>query len=731
MEDQKDLLNLDILITPAETKYSFKMLMALNQTSDIVNIGWIQAVIDGGNSMVSTKQFRLECALISRNGGADAHNRGGILAGINVFVAPKVAGRSGNLTLAELKLLVLAASGPGKKLTTLVGLKRMKQESLATTIIVHPEEGYQPTDITANAIEGGAIKVSYPEFLDIMKQQSLPQKLSMAVGMQTIKCANATRTRQPNEKSPLQNISNISGSPHNTNLDAGSTRRSLFGDKAARGRKETKKAAKRPTNHHAAPVESAAYARKARTTDAKAAAVQQPFRRSSHRAAKRAAKTNKGIAAWRADEANKIAAAKRDTEAKRIAAAERVAAAERAAEAERSAAAERAAEAKRIAAAERAAEAERIAAAERAAEAKRIAAAERTADAERAAEAKRIASAERAVKKTTEAERVTAAEKSTKAERIAAAKKVSEAAHGPPSIRPSKSKSNSSTPSKPKPTSKIETPGPPSAEKVHYPDDFTKPTLSPGSVFKKYGFKTFGFTFDSDFGHVTEVKDATESPTWDEAEQGLFSTPKKTTTGTTVMSIVQQLNLSIPPSRTTSGSLLVRKSLGGPGDMYFFRSSRNGMLCVQYINGDGLKMFEAAVPHTQIVHEYVKGNAGMENVFYWNANNKAHAAGGTTIKGAKTPSTAVGHRRFYFWFEDKEELTVALLFLFHQDVRLLKEFFQQDGRFTQKNESLPAHTIVADEDEMDPTPFGTKVDKAPEEDSDAEDYDPCWESQAF
>ena len=60
MEDQKDLLNLDILITPAETKYSFKMLMALNQTSDIVNIGWIQAVIDGGNSMVSTKKFRLE-----------------------------------------------------------------------------------------------------------------------------------------------------------------------------------------------------------------------------------------------------------------------------------------------------------------------------------------------------------------------------------------------------------------------------------------------------------------------------------------------------------------------------------------------------------------------------------------------------------------------------------------------------------------------------------------------
>ena len=127
MEDQKDLLDLDIIITPAEMKYSFKMLKALNKTSDIVNIGWIQAVIDGGNSMVSAKQFRLECALISRNGGADAHNRGGILAGINVFVAPKVAGRSGNLTLAELKLLVLAASGPGKKLTTLVGLKRMKQ----------------------------------------------------------------------------------------------------------------------------------------------------------------------------------------------------------------------------------------------------------------------------------------------------------------------------------------------------------------------------------------------------------------------------------------------------------------------------------------------------------------------------------------------------------------------------------------------------------------------------
>ncbi len=93
MEDQKDILGLDILITPAEMKYLFKMLIALNKTPNIVNIGWIQAVVDEGNSMVLTKQFYLlEWELISQNGGADAHNRGGILAGINVFVAPKVAG---------------------------------------------------------------------------------------------------------------------------------------------------------------------------------------------------------------------------------------------------------------------------------------------------------------------------------------------------------------------------------------------------------------------------------------------------------------------------------------------------------------------------------------------------------------------------------------------------------------------------------------------------------------
>ena len=46
-------------------------------------------------------------------------------------------------------------------------------------------------------------------------------------------------------------------------------------------------------------------------------------------------------------------------------------------------------------------------------------------------------------------------------------------------------------------------------------------------------------------------------------------------------------------------------------------------------------MFESTLSHKSVVFDYVKGNAGMELVLHWNANNKAHAAGGTTIKGTK------------------------------------------------------------------------------------------------
>ena len=293
----------------------------------------------------------------------------------------------------------------------------------------------------------------------------------------------------------------------------------------------------------------------------------------------------------------------------------------------------------------------------------------------------------------------------------------------------------------PKPASKIETPAPPSGKKVRdtskedsqAPNNFTtpakaKPALSPSSVFNKYGF-----TFDRELGQVTSVRDAAEFPDDPAPEQGEhdpFKTPKKGTAdgAETVMDVIHKIKLSIPPARTTSSGRDNRQSLG-QGDLYIFKSSRDGKLNVQFIDTDGVKMFDSVLPHKSILFDYVKGNAGMEHVFYWNANNKAHAAGGTTIKGAT--AEAVGHRRYYFWFEDRSELDVTLYFLFCRDMGLVKEFFKQDGRFTQNKESLPAHAIVVDEDEMDTVAFGTEADKAPEEDSDAEGYDPCWESQPY
>ena len=300
-------------------------------------------------------------------------------------------------------------------------------------------------------------------------------------------------------------------------------------------------------------------------------------------------------------------------------------------------------------------------------------------------------------------------------------------------------------PTKPETASKIETPARSSGKKVHdkprksskkdfqAPDNFTVPAkaksvLSPSSVLKK-----FRFTFDPDFGKVTGVKDATESPTSNsmprDDEHDPFTTPKKATDNgaETEMTFIHKVELTIPPERTTSSGRNIRQSLG-QGELYFFKSSRDGKLNVQFINTDGVKMFESASPHKSIVFDYVKGNGGMELVIYWNTNNKAHSAGGTTIKGAKTPSMAVGHRQYYFWFEDRSELDITLFCLFHQDMGLVKEFFKKDGRFTQSKKSLPAHTIVADEDEMETDDDGVGFDKTPEEDPDAEDYDPCWES---
>ena len=159
-------------------------------------------------------------------------------------------------------------------------------------------------------------------------------------------------------------------------------------------------------------------------------------------------------------------------------------------------------------------------------------------------------------------------------------------------------------------------------------------------------------------------------------------------------------------------------------------------LSVKYIVYDdnkvkGLEMFDGIAPLSEDSHRFIKGNAGFEHVFSWNANNKAHVAGGTTIKNEKSQTKATGNRKYFFWFESQEDLTLALFHLFNQDRELVNEFYKSDGRFTVTKKPLPSHFIRLDEDDMDTDDDYIQTDEKPKLDnSDSSlEYDPGAESQ--
>ena len=79
----------------------------------------------------------------------------------------------------------------------------------------------------------------------------------------------------------------------------------------------------------------------------------------------------------------------------------------------------------------------------------------------------------------------------------------------------------------------------------------------------------------------------------------------------------------------------------------------------------------------------------------------AHTSGGTTVKGAKNLFGATALRRFNFLFKTNSDLTLLLFWFFRQSMPTLNEFFDQDGRFTHLQNTLPPHEIVKDPDAMD------------------------------
>ena len=271
-------------------------------------------------------------------------------------------------------------------------------------------------------------------------------------------------------------------------------------------------------------------------------------------------------------------------------------------------------------------------------------------------------------------------------------------------------------------------------------------------VLKKQGF-THGICLETVFeGH------APTGPKNDKAaESGNFKTPaKKAGSKNDMMAaydgdsfttphdvpresdyvLVHSIQLTRSPERTTSVGKYRRLELGEEGMLYVFKCTNTGNTQVHYVDNDGIKKLDAELNLGCVgeVYDTVKGNAGFENVFWWDALNKAHAAGGTTIKGAKNPKEAIGLRRYFFWFETLGDAVKTIYYVFGGNIDLVWEFLKKDGKMTMTKKSRPCHAVEATEDDMDTDDSSDEISMPPmavlaiEDD---EDYYPGAESQLY
>jgi hypothetical protein len=166
------------------------------------------------------------------------------------------------------------------------------------------------------------------------------------------------------------------------------------------------------------------------------------------------------------------------------------------------------------------------------------------------------------------------------------------------------------------------------------------------------------------------------------------------------LELVAQMTLNLSPRRTTSRGKNDHKMLGHGGILSFLKPMNSDHLHVRY-TVCGVEVFHSIVPSPHVIHKYVKGNAGYENILYWTAFNKAAAGGRFT-------------RRFYFEFDSQVALYVMLFYLLHQDKNLVEEFFRKNGRFTVNKDTLPPHKINRNDDDMDIDDDCIEVDDAPD-----------------
>lgn len=142
-----------------------------------------------------------------------------------------------------------------------------------------------------------------------------------------------------------------------------------------------------------------------------------------------------------------------------------------------------------------------------------------------------------------------------------------------------------------------EPPNSPSPPKT--PMSSTGPRFSPvkdtdlRSVLEKQGFLAAGFQFDASlFGKVKGVQCAAQTPAAPKRSDP-FKTPQRkdnSAEAEVVMTLVHYINLYRSPERTTSRGRRERQNLGHDGTLYFFTSSLDGRVNVQYIVQGGVKV---------------------------------------------------------------------------------------------------------------------------------------------
>ena len=144
------------------------------------------------------------------------------------------------------------------------------------------------------------------------------------------------------------------------------------------------------------------------------------------------------------------------------------------------------------------------------------------------------------------------------------------------------------------------------------------------------------------------------------------------------------------------------------------------MYVCQLIGDDGAMKFQADIPKSSKAHTCMSLKPGVENSIVWDAYD--------------TSRDETFLRSFYFFFDDGADMFATLLHFFGgKDVVIVKEFLKGDaGRFMPAKPTLPPHSIVKNEDDMDVNSDDEEHRPAPlNEEEEAEAYGEVVDASQF